>query len=155
MRNRVAMIVTAGLLACAPVRADDTAPVAPVSETAPVDTPTAAPPAAAPDAAAPAPVMPPPVPAPPVVAQAAPPGEDAPAPLDDVAFDAAFLCPETLAGADSRIEELARYFAWAKLRHPDWNFRKRLDVRYGLLRRHACAITLAQMASSARPAFGR
>ncbi|MEI9988498.1 MAG: hypothetical protein WDM86_00525 [Rhizomicrobium sp.] len=83
-------------------------------------------------------------------------GDDAAAPalVDDATFDAAFQCPETLAGADAREDELQRYAAWAKAMHPDWNFRKRLDVRYGLLRRHACAQTMANIAAAARPAFG-
>jgi hypothetical protein len=73
--------------------------------------------------------------------------------VDDAAYDAGFQCPETLAGDDQREEDLARFMDWARLRHPDWNFRKRLDVRYGLLRRHACAVTLANMSASAQPAF--
>ncbi len=72
---------------------------------------------------------------------------------DDASFDAAFQCPETLATPDDRESELQRYLAWAASRHPDWTFRKRLDVRYGLLRRHGCAATLARVAASARPAF--
>ncbi len=160
MRNRALVIVTAGFLACAPVRAEDAAvppPVAvePAAGTAIV--PAAAPEAATPPAEpviAPAPIAAP-VPPPAVAMRPAPASDEVPDALDDAAFDAAFQCPETLAGADSRIAELARYFAWAKDRHPDWNFRKRLDVRHGLLRRHACAVTLARMAASARPAFGR
>ncbi|MEJ0024422.1 MAG: hypothetical protein WDN01_00215 [Rhizomicrobium sp.] len=73
--------------------------------------------------------------------------------VDDASFDAAFQCPETLADADAREAELHRYAAWAKAMHPDWSFRKRLDVRYGLLRRHACAQTMANIAAAARPAF--
>ncbi len=73
--------------------------------------------------------------------------------LDDAAFDAQFQCPETFREADARIEEFQRYVEWAREVHPDWNFRKRLDVRYGLLRRHNCAETLARIASSAQPAF--
>jgi len=79
---------------------------------------------------------------------------DAPALLDDATFDANFQCPETLADQDAREDEFHRYLAWARAAHPDWSFRKRLDVRYGLLRRHACARTLANIASSARPPFG-
>jgi hypothetical protein len=75
--------------------------------------------------------------------------------LDDAAFDAQFQCPETFADKDGRIDELERYQAWAREQHPDWNLRKRLDVRYGLLRRHACAVTLANVALSAQPPFGR
>jgi hypothetical protein len=74
--------------------------------------------------------------------------------IDDTTYDAGFQCPETLADVDAREDDLARYMDWARLRHPDWTFRKRLDVRYGLLRRHACAVTLANVAASARPAFG-
>ncbi len=82
-------------------------------------------------------------------------GDDtAPALVDDATFDAAFQCPETLADADAREDELHRYAAWARAMHPDWTFRKRLDVRYGLLRRHACARTMANIAAAARPAFG-
>ncbi len=73
---------------------------------------------------------------------------------DDAAFDAQFQCPETIADKDARLEEIERYQAWASEHHPDWNLRKRLDVRYGLLRRHACAVTLANVAASARPPFG-
>jgi hypothetical protein len=73
--------------------------------------------------------------------------------IDDAAYDAGFQCPETLADPDQREEDLARFMAWAKLRHPDWNLKKRLDVRYGLLRRHGCAATLANIASSTKPAF--
>jgi hypothetical protein len=74
--------------------------------------------------------------------------------IDDATYDAGFQCPETLADVDAREDDLSRYMDWARLRHPDWTFRKRLDVRYGLLRRHACAMTLANVAASARPAFG-
>lgn len=69
----------------------------------------------------------------------------------DATFDANFVCPETLASDDVRIDELHAYMAWAKDRHPDWTLRKRLDVRFGLLRRHACAETLANLAASERP----
>ena len=79
---------------------------------------------------------------------------DAPALVDDTTFDAQFQCPETIADPDERVDEFARYVAWAKEVHPDWGFRKRLDVRYGLLRRHGCAVTLAKIASSERPPFG-
>jgi hypothetical protein len=74
-------------------------------------------------------------------------------PLDDAAFDAQFQCPEAFHDADARIEEFQRYVDWARETHPDWNFRKRIDVRYGLLRRHNCAETLGKIASSAQPAF--
>ena len=73
--------------------------------------------------------------------------------LDDAAVDARFQCPETIADADGRLDEFQRYQAWATDRHPDWNLRKRTDVRYGLLRRHACAATLAHLAASARAPF--
>jgi hypothetical protein len=79
---------------------------------------------------------------------------DAPAIVDDATFDAGFQCPETLSTEDSREAEFYRYVAWARAVHPDWNFKKRLDVRYGLLRRHACTQTLANIAFSGRPAFG-
>jgi len=79
---------------------------------------------------------------------------DAPAHVDDATFDANFQCPETLADQDTREAELHRYAAWARAVHPEWNFKKRLDVRYGLLRRHACAQTMANIASSTKPAFG-
>ena len=80
---------------------------------------------------------------------------DAPAvsTLDDASFDSQFQCPETLADRDARMDEALRYQAWARLNHPGWNLRKRMDVRYGLLRRHACAVTLANVAASARPPF--
>jgi hypothetical protein len=74
-------------------------------------------------------------------------------PLDDATFDAQFQCPETIHDADARIEEMQRYVDWVREVHPDWTFRKRLDVRYGLLRRHGCAQTLAKIASSAQAAF--
>lgn len=73
--------------------------------------------------------------------------------IDDAAFDAQFQCPETLATADDREEAFERYTAWARLRHPDWSFQQRLEVRTGLLRRHACAATLAKVTSSGQPAF--
>lgn len=73
--------------------------------------------------------------------------------IDDATFDDQFQCPETLTDADARLDAYQRYDGWARLRHPDWNLRKRLDVRYGLLRRHSCAVTLANIAASARPAF--
>jgi len=73
--------------------------------------------------------------------------------IDDATYDAGFQCPEALADPEQREEDLARFMAWAKLRHPDWNLRKRLDVRYGLLRRHGCTATLAAIAASAKPAF--
>lgn len=73
--------------------------------------------------------------------------------MDDAAFDAQFACPETLASEDDRLEEFERYTAWAHLRHPDWNFQKRLEVRAGLLRRHACTATLANVTNSGQPAF--
>ena len=80
---------------------------------------------------------------------------DAPsqATLDDADFDGQFQCPETIADQDGRLDEFQRYQAWAMDHHPDWNLRKRTDVRYGLLRRHACAVTLANVASSSRPPF--
>jgi hypothetical protein len=97
-------------------------------------------------------------PTPPAATAPAPATDDTPAPehrgpLDDASFDAQFQCPETIRNADDRIEEMQRYVDWAREAHPDWSFRKRLDVRYGLLRRHACAQTLANIASSAQPAF--
>lgn len=73
--------------------------------------------------------------------------------LDDTAFDAQFQCPETITDPDARIDAFARYTEWARQQHPDWNLRKRLDVRYGLLRRHACAVTLAKLAESHRAPF--
>jgi hypothetical protein len=73
--------------------------------------------------------------------------------IDDATYDAGFQCPETLASPELAEDDLARFMAWAKLRHPDWNLRKRLDVRYGLLRRHGCAVTLANISSSSQPAF--
>jgi hypothetical protein len=73
--------------------------------------------------------------------------------MDDASFDAQFQCPETLANADEREEAFERYTTWVTLRHADWNFRKRLDVRAGLLRRHACTTTLANVSASALPAF--
>ena len=73
--------------------------------------------------------------------------------IDDATYDAGFQCPETLASPELREDDLVRFMAWAKLRHPDWNLRKRLDVRYGLLRRHGCAATLANIATSSQPAF--
>ena len=73
--------------------------------------------------------------------------------IDDVTVDFRFQCPETLSSGDTRLDENARYYAWARARHPDWNFRKRVDVRYGLLRRHTCAVTLANITASAGPAF--
>ena len=91
----------------------------------------------------------------PRIARQEPDADADPAPLDDAAFDAGFQCPQSYDTAESRMGEIARYFAWAKNRHPDWSFRKKLDVRYGLLRRHACAVTLANVASSARPPFAR
>lgn len=72
---------------------------------------------------------------------------------DDASYDAQFQCPETLASRDARIAEYAGWTAWARQVHPNWNFKKRLDVRYGLLRRHGCAATLAAIANSERPAF--
>ena len=74
---------------------------------------------------------------------------------DDTTFDAQFQCPETIADRDARIDEILAYESWARDHHPDWTFRKRLDVRYGLLRRHACTVTLANLAASARPPFAR
>lgn len=74
--------------------------------------------------------------------------------IDDQTFDAQFRCPESLANDDDRVDEYQHYLAWSRVRHPDWSFKKRLDVRYGLLRRHACAQTLRNDASSALPAFG-
>lgn len=73
--------------------------------------------------------------------------------MDDQTYDAQFTCPETLPTADDREEEFERYTTWAHLRHPDWNFRKRLEVRTSLLRRHACTATLAKVTGSAAPAF--
>jgi len=73
--------------------------------------------------------------------------------IDDATIDAQFRCPETLVTADGRLDEIERYYVWARARHPDWNMKKRLDVRYGLLRRHACAMTLRNVASSVGPAF--
>ena len=73
--------------------------------------------------------------------------------MDDAAFDAQFVCPETLPTADDREEEFGRYTAWAHVRHPEWSFQKRLEARTGLLRRHACTVTLAKVSSSGQPAF--
>ena len=81
------------------------------------------------------------------------PADPAP-PAIDAAFDANFQCPETLPDNDSRIEEYSAWTAWAKANHPDWTFKKRLDVRYGLLRHHACQMTLAAIANAEKPAFG-
>jgi hypothetical protein len=78
----------------------------------------------------------------------------APPDQGDVAFDAQFVCPDAIADRDARIDEFQRYMDWTRDHHPDWDLRKRLDVRYGLLRRHACAVTLAHLAASQRPAFG-
>jgi hypothetical protein len=88
-------------------------------------------------------------------APAAPIADAAPALLDDATFDAQFQCPETVDGADAREADYHRYLDWAREAHPDWTFRKQLDVRYGLLRRHACAQTLANIASAARAPFTR
>ena len=77
----------------------------------------------------------------------------APPASDDATFAARFVCPEALNDPDERIAELAAYMEWARDHHPEWNLRKRLDVRYGLLRRHACESTLAHLAASARPPF--
>jgi hypothetical protein len=74
---------------------------------------------------------------------------------DDAGFDTQFQCPETITDRDAQIDEILGYQTWVRDHHPDWSFRKRLDVRYGLLRRHACAVTLANLAASARPAFAR
>ena len=73
--------------------------------------------------------------------------------IDDQMFDSQFQCPESLASDDDRIDEYQRYLVWSRIRHPDWNFKKRMDVRYGLLRRHGCAATLRNVGSSAMPAF--
>ena len=96
-----------------------------------------------------------------VVASAAPafaqtdPGDvQALALISDEAFDAQFQCPENET-PDQRTDDLQRYMSWAKVNHPDWSFRKRLDARYGLLRRHDCGETLSNLAASARPPFGR
>ena len=73
--------------------------------------------------------------------------------MDDDAFDAQFVCPETLGSADDREDAFERYTAWAHLRHPEWSFQKLLEVRTGLLRRHDCSVTLAKVTSSGQPAF--
>jgi hypothetical protein len=73
--------------------------------------------------------------------------------MDDATYDAQFACPETLPTADDREEEFERYTTWAHLRHPDWNFQRRLEARTGLLRRHNCTATLAKVTSSGEPAF--
>jgi len=73
--------------------------------------------------------------------------------IDDQAFDSQFQCPESLASDDERIDEYQRYLVWSRIRHPDWSFKKRMDVRYGLLHRHGCAATLRNVGSSAMPAF--
>ena len=82
---------------------------------------------------------------------------DAPAvtTTDDATFDSQFQCPETITDRDAQIEDALAYQAWAHLNHPDWSLRKRMDVRYGLLRRHACTVTLANVAASALPPFGK
>lgn len=162
MRILAGMVIAAGLLVGGAAWAEDPAPAPTASPAAPVVTPDATAPVTDTAVAPPAPaiadapaVVPTPRPPAPVVARADPYADGTPAQLDDAAFDAAFQCPEALSGAENRMEELARYFAWARERHPDWNFRKRLDVRYGLLRRHACATTLASITASARPPFSR
>ncbi len=83
-----------------------------------------------------------------------PPDMSALASIDDTTFDAQFRCPETLASDDERIDEYQRYLAWSRVHHADWSFKKRIDVRYGLLRRHGCVQTLRNAGSSAMPAFG-
>jgi hypothetical protein len=89
-------------------------------------------------------------PAPPAPDAAAP---DTDTPADDATFDAQFQCPEALPSNDDRIDEFQHYIAWAKRAHPDWSLRKRMDVRYGLLRRHGCATTIANIAGAAKPPF--
>ncbi len=128
----------------------DTAPTPPAADASAAAAPVTSAPLAA------APVVPPP--AAPLPAAPAPrteaPVADAPVVLaDDASFDAAFQCPETFRSADLRLEEFQRYVAWAKEAHPDWNLRKRMNVRYGLLRRHGCTATLANIAGSTRPPF--
>lgn len=152
-----AAVVVAFAMSCGAALAAD-GDATPASDPAAPVAPTAAP-AAAPDTAPSidaAPLAPLPIVAPmPRPAPAAEPSEPGPPPrLDDASFDAQFQCPETITDADARIDEYARYAAWAKETHPDWTFKKRLDVRYGLLRRHACATTIAGIASSGRRPFG-
>ncbi len=129
----------------------DAAPPAPAVAPEPAVAPVPpAPVAPAPAAMAPAPAA---AIAPLATIAPAPIAEAPPPLLDDATFDAQFQCPETLADADAREDALHRYAAWAKETHPDWNLRKRMDVRYGLLRRHACVATMANIADSAKPPF--
>ena len=158
MRVLAALVLASGVLLVQAALAQD-ATVAPPVATAP-DTATPATVEPAPSVVTTAPdtdhSVAPLAPAPkPRIARQEPDADADPVPLDDAAFDAGFQCPQSYDSAESRMDEVARYFAWARLRHPDWSFRKKLDVRYGLLRRHACAVTLANLGSSARPPFAR
>ena len=161
MRVLTALALAFGVLLVPAALAQDAAVAPPpVVATAPDTATPIAPLPATPSVVTPAPVTDdraaPATPAPkPRIARQEPQADADPAPLDDAAFDAGFQCPQSYDNADSRMDEIARYFAWTKLRHPDWSFRKRLDVRYGLLRRHACTTTLANMASAVRPPFAR
>jgi hypothetical protein len=180
MRSFVFALVALTVLPAAAQDTDGSAPAAPTPAaaaqapaatftTAPAEPPAAAPspatvpvvpPAAAPETAPAAPppaavaaVAPEPAPRAASLSSDATPVET-PALVDDATYDARFQCPETLSSRDARIEEYATWTAWARAAHPDWNFKKRLDVRYGLLRRHGCTVTLAAIANSEKPPFG-
>jgi hypothetical protein len=63
----------------------------------------------------------------------------------DSAFDAAFQCPESLAGDAQRLRALVDYFHWVQARHPDWSVADAVEYKKDLLVRHQCAASLRDL----------
>jgi len=75
---------------------------------------------------------------------------DAAPPLTDAALDAAFRCPEALAGDDQRRQALVDYFHWVQARHPDWSVADAIEFKKALMIRHQCTASLRDLADYAK-----
>jgi hypothetical protein len=67
------------------------------------------------------------------------------APATDAAVDAAFQCPESLAGDAQRLRALVDYFHWVQARHPDWSVADAVEYKKDLLVRHQCTASLRDL----------
>lgn len=72
---------------------------------------------------------------------------DPPPPLTDAAFDAAYQCPEALAGDAQRQKAMVEYYHWVYAAHPDWSTADAVEYRKTLLTRHQCAASLRDLAT--------
>jgi hypothetical protein len=79
-----------------------------------------------------------------------PPLGDPPPPLSDAAFDAAYLCPETLDSDAARRQAMVVFFHWAQARHPDWSLADSVEFKKSLLIRHQCTQSLRDLADYAK-----